>query len=55
MVGEPVQQPAGQAFGSEDAFPIFKRQIGGDDRRAALVTLAEEKGRRAWLAAHFLN
>ena len=41
MMGEPVQQCAGQAFGAKDFGPFFKRQIACDQRRSAFITLAE--------------
>ena len=42
MMGEPVEQSAGQAFGAEDLGPLLKRQIAGDQRGAAFVALAED-------------
>ena len=41
MVGEPVQQCAGQAFRAEYPGPFVERQVGGHQSGAALVTLAE--------------
>ena len=42
VVGEPIEQRAGQALGPEHAGPFVERQIGGDNDGAALVTLAED-------------
>ena len=39
MVGQAIQQGSGQAFGTEDFRPFIERQIGGDNHRAAFVTL----------------
>ena len=41
MMGEPIEQSAGEALRAEHAGPFFKRQIGGDDGGAAFVALAE--------------
>ena len=41
MVGQPVEQRAGQALGGEHAGPLVERQIAGDDGGAALVALGE--------------
>src|SRR5205085_1638504 len=41
VVGQPIEQRAGQALGPEHAGPFVKRQVGGDDGGAALVTVAE--------------
>ena len=41
MVGEPVQQCAGQTFRAEYPGPFVERQVGGHQSGAALVTLAE--------------
>jgi len=41
VVGEAVEQRAGEPFGGEHASPLVERQIAGDDGRAALVALAE--------------
>ena len=40
MVGQPVEQGAGEAFGGEHAGPLVERQITGDDGGAALIALA---------------
>src|SRR3974377_1417119 len=40
MMGEPVEQGAGEAFGAEHFRPFLKRQVRGDDRRAGLGALA---------------
>ena len=42
MVGEPVQQRAGEAFRSEHLGPLVERQVGGDQDGAALVALPED-------------
>jgi hypothetical protein len=42
VVGETIEQCAGQAFGGEHTSPLVERQVAGDDDRAALVTLAED-------------
>ena len=42
VVGEPVQQRAGEAFRSEDRSPLVERQVGGDQDGAPLVALAED-------------
>src|SRR6266849_5262883 len=42
VVGQPVEQRAGQPLGPEHAGPLVERQIAGDDGGAALVTLAED-------------
>src|SRR5215813_13010409 len=42
VVGEPIEQRAGQPLGPEHAGPFVERQIGGDNDGAALVTLAED-------------
>ena len=41
VVGEPVEQRAGEAFRAEDLRPLVEGEIGGDHDRAPLVTLAE--------------
>ena len=41
MVGQPVEQRAGKAFGAEHRRPFIERQIAGDQRAAAFVALAE--------------
>jgi len=41
VVGQPVEQRAGQALGSEDAGPLVEGQVRCDDGRAALVALGE--------------
>ena len=54
MVGEPVQQCAGQTFRAEYPGPFVERQVGGHQSGAALVTLAEHparaRGRCRWRA-----
>src|SRR6516165_10392514 len=42
VVGQPIEQCAGQPLGPEHAGPFVERQIGSDNDRAALVTLAED-------------
>ena len=42
MVGEPVQQRAGEPFRAEDFGPFVEGQIGGDQDGAPLVALAED-------------
>ena len=37
MVGEPVEQCAGEPFGGEHAGPFIERQVAGDDGRTALI------------------
>ena len=41
MMGEPVEQSAGEAFGTKDRGPFIKGQIAGDQGGTALVTLTE--------------
>ena len=41
VVGEAVQQRAGEAFRSEDLGPFVEGQVGGDQDGAPLVALAE--------------
>jgi hypothetical protein len=41
VVGQPIEQRAGQPLGPKHAGPLVERQIGGDNDGAALVTLAE--------------
>ena len=42
VVGEPVQQRAGEAFRTEHLGPLIERQVGGDQDGAPLVALAED-------------
>ena len=42
VVGQPIEQRAGQPLGPEHAGPLVERQITGDEDGAALVTLAED-------------
>ena len=42
VVGEPVQQRAGEAFRSEHLGSLVERQVGGDQDGAPLVALAED-------------
>src|SRR6266704_6178153 len=61
VVGQPVEQRAGQPLGPEHAGPLVERQIAGDDSRAALVALAEDleqqlgAGRRQRYVAEFID
>ena len=41
MVGQPVEESAGQALGGEHAGPLVEGQISGDDGGTALVALGE--------------
>ena len=41
MVGEPVEERAGEALAAQHLGPVFERQVGGDDRGATLVSLGE--------------
>src|SRR5712692_2222631 len=41
VVGETIEQRAGQALGGEHTGPLIEGQIAGDDDRAAFVALAE--------------
>ncbi len=41
VVGEPVQECAGEPLGAEDLGPFIERQVRGDQDRAALVSLGE--------------
>ena len=47
VVGQPIEQRAGQPFGAEYAGPLVERQIAGDDGGAALVSVAEDLDRPA--------
>ena len=42
VVGEPVQQRAGEALRTEDLGPLIEGQVGGDQDGAPLVALAED-------------
>src|SRR6202163_3388112 len=42
VVGQPIEQRAGQPLGPEQAGPLVERQIAGDEGGAAFVTLAED-------------
>ena len=42
VVGEAVQQRAGETFGAEDLGPLVEGQVGGDQDGARLVALAED-------------
>ena len=41
VVGEPVQQSAGQPLRAEHLGPLVERQVGGHEDGASLVALAE--------------
>ena len=41
MMGQSVEQGAGEPFGSEHRCPFIERQIAGNQRAAAFVALAE--------------
>jgi hypothetical protein len=42
VMGETIEQRAGQPLGTEHAGPLVEGQVAGDDDRAALVALAED-------------
>ena len=42
VVGETIEQRAGEPLGGEHAGPLVEGQIAGDDNRAALIALAED-------------
>ena len=42
MVGETVQQRAGEAVRAKHLSPLIERQVGGDQDGAPLVALAED-------------
>ena len=46
MVGQPVEQRAGEAFGAEGLGPFVEGQVAGDQGSAALVALADPRLRR---------
>ena len=41
VMGETVEERAGQAFGAEHLGPFVERQVGGDQGGAAFIALAE--------------
>ena len=47
VVGQPIEQRAGQPLGPEHAGPLVERQIGSDDGGAALVALAEKTSNKS--------
>src|SRR5438132_13607391 len=61
VVGQPIEQRAGQPLGPEHAGPLVERQIAGDEGGAALVALAEDfeqelgAGRRQRHIAELIN
>src|SRR3954469_14736583 len=42
VVGQPIEQRAGETLGTEHAGPFLERQVGGEEGRAALMALAED-------------
>jgi hypothetical protein len=52
VVGQPIEQRAGQPLGPEHAGPLVERQIAGDESGAALVTLAESRERNRLQLPH---
>ena len=44
MVGETVQQRAGEPFRAKDVGPLVEGQVGGDQDGASFVALAEDRG-----------
>ena len=42
MVGETVQQRAGEPFRAKDVGPLVEGQVGGDQDGASFVALAED-------------
>mgnify|MGYP002386131676 FL=1 len=42
VVGQPVEQRAGQTLRSQDGRPVLEGQVRGDDGRAALIALRED-------------
>src|SRR5256885_7787715 len=61
VVGQPIEQRAGQPLGPEHAGPLVERQIAGDEGGATLVALAEDfeqelgAGRRQRHIAELIN
>jgi len=41
VVGDAIEQCAGEPFGAEDLGPLVEWQVAGDQRRGALVALAD--------------
>ena len=41
VVGEPVEQSAGQPLGAEDLGPFLEWQVAGDQRGCAFIALTE--------------
>ena len=41
MMGEAVEERAGEPFRAEDRSPFIEWQVAGDERGAALIALAE--------------
>ena len=50
MVGQPVEQRTGEAFGAKDGCPFVEGKIAGHQRGAAFVALAEDL--KEQLSAH---
>ena len=42
VMGQPVEERAGQAFGSERFGPFIERQVAGDQGRAPFVSLRDQ-------------
>ena len=42
VVGEPVEESAGEAFGAEGFGPFVKRQVAGDQRGTPFVALRDQ-------------
>lgn len=61
VVGEPVEQGAGEALGAEHACPLVEGQIAGHDGAGALVALGEHleqelgAGLRQWHVAQLVD
>ena len=45
VVGEAIEQRAGEALGAEHTGPLIEGQVAGDDDRAALIALSERAAR----------
>ena len=42
MVGQAVQESAGEPLGAEDLGPLVEGQVGGEEDRSSLIALAED-------------
>ena len=52
VVGQPIEQRAGETLVDEGGGPFVEGQVRGDDRGAALIALADQfEQRRSWRAA----